>query len=62
MRQSEILKARTQVGDLNRDEKTSETILRFVSVDWIYLSSYQLLIKTASYNQSVVCAAWSAGL
>jgi len=40
----------------------SEMILRFESVDWIYLSSYQLLIKTASSNQSVVCVAWSAGL
>jgi hypothetical protein len=45
MRQAEILKAITQVGDLGRDKRTSETILRFVSVDWIYFSSYQFLLK-----------------
>jgi hypothetical protein len=56
MRQSEILKARTQVRHLSRDERTiSETILRFERVDWIYLTSYQLLIKKNSFLESVSC-------
>jgi hypothetical protein len=50
----EILKARTQLGDLGKDERTiSETILRFESVNWIYLSSYQFLIKKKRFVESV---------
>jgi hypothetical protein len=55
MRQSEILKARTQQGDLGRDERTmSEPILRLERMDWIYLSNYRLLINNR-FVESISC-------